>query len=49
MKTKYELHEGVNGNGNTMWMVVAVDANGNWRHTHYFDNKAEATCWMKYA
>ena len=46
----YELHEGVKGNGQTKWMVVAVrTADGSWRDVHEFDTKEEADCWMKFA
>ena len=48
MYTK-ELREGINGSGHTMWMVVSVDADGNWKHIEYFDSKAEALCWLQYA
>ena len=47
--TTYELHEGVKGNGQWKWMVVAVDGNGSWRHVHEFDSKAEAEHWIKWA
>lgn len=49
MKVKYELHEGVAGNGSTIYLVVAVDSEGKWIHTHRFTNKAEAQHWMKWA
>lgn len=49
MKVKYELHYGVYGNGDTKYMVVAVDAAGNWIHTHDFRSEAEARNWMKWA
>lgn len=49
MKDHYELHEGISGSGNTIFLVVAVDADGNWIHTEKFASKAEALNWMKWA
>jgi hypothetical protein len=49
MKDHYELHDGINGSGKIIYLVVAVDAQGNWGFIHYFTNKAEAECWMKWA
>lgn len=49
MKTTYELHEGVAGNGDKVWLVVAVNEAGQWVFTHRFHSKAEAECWMKWA
>jgi len=49
MKTKYELHEGIFGNGSKKYMVVAVGQNGQWLFTHEFKTEAEAKCWMKWA
>ena len=49
-ETKKELHEGVNGSGNTTWMVVTVSqATGQWDHIEHFSNKAEAENWMTWA
>ena len=48
MKTTYELHEGISGNGSTIWLVVAVNPAGQWVFTHKFTNKAEALNWMKW-
>jgi len=47
MKTK-ELHEGVNGSGNKIWIVVTVK-NGLWIWQEYFVNENEAKCWLKWA
>lgn len=44
----YELHEGVAGNGDREYLVVAVNVFGRWVYTHHFKNKAEALAWMKY-
>ena len=50
MTTHKELHEGINGNGNTVYLVVTVrDSDGSWRHTERFDSKSEAEAWKKWA
>lgn len=49
MKANYELHTGINGSGNTVYLVVAVDDKGNWKFTHTFTNEKEAKNWMKWA
>ena len=42
-----ELHEGISGSGNTVWMVVTVrDSDGSWFHVEKFTSKAEADNWM---
>ena len=47
--TYYELHEGVKGNGETKWMVVAVRKDtGQWQHVHEFDSKSEAEHCIKW-
>jgi hypothetical protein len=48
--THYEIHEGINGNGNWFWRVVAVsNATGSWKHLHDFTTLAEAESWQKWA
>ena len=44
----YEVHEGMNGSGQQVWIVAAV-VNGHWMHTETFTNKAEAENWAKWA
>jgi hypothetical protein len=45
-----ELHEGVSGNGSTLYMVVTVrDSDGSWMHVEYFKSESEAKCWFEYA
>ena len=44
-----ELHTGVNGSGNTVYLVVTVNAQGQWVWIERFDSKAEAESWLKYA
>lgn len=44
-----ELHEGIGGNGSTVWLVVTVNENGQWVWTERFDNELEAKAWVKYA
>ena len=47
MTTK-ELHEGINGSGNTIWIVATVK-DGIWMWQERFMNKKEAECWLKWA
>jgi hypothetical protein len=48
--THKELHEGVGGNGSTIYLVVTVDdATGRWKHIERFPTKAEAENWIKWA
>jgi hypothetical protein len=50
MGTHKELHEGVNGKGGTVYMVVTVNSTtGAWLHIERFDTKAEAEAWIKWA
>jgi len=44
-----ELHDGINGKGNPIHLVVTVNADGSWHHVERFENKAEALCWMGWA
>ncbi len=44
-----ELHTGIDGLGETIYMVVTVSESGRWIHTEYFDTESEALCWMKYS
>lgn len=44
-----ELHTGINGKGNTTWIVVTVASNGRWLYMEYFDNEPEALCWLRWA
>jgi hypothetical protein len=44
----YELHEGLNGSGNTVYLVVRVNAAGDWLFIHRFSAKEAAFNWMKY-
>jgi hypothetical protein len=48
MKRK-ELHKGINGSGQTIYLVVTVDESGRWIWTERFNSKPEAECWMKWA
>jgi len=44
-----EMHEGINGSGKTLYMVVTVcTQTGRWLHSEDFTNKAEAMHWMKW-
>jgi hypothetical protein len=47
--TKKELHEGVSGNGQTIWIVATVNEQGQWIWQEQFKNKKEAQSWIKYA
>ena len=50
VKTHKELHEGYDGRGNIMYMVITVkDETGQYLWTEYFKNKAEALNWLDYA
>lgn len=50
MGTHKELHEGIGGNGRTVYLVVTVrDADGSWRYTEPFTNEAEAISWLNWA
>ena len=49
MKTHKEMHEGMNGSGQKIHMVVTVGANGRWVWIESFTNKAEADSWIKYS
>lgn len=44
-----ELRSGIDGCGETIYMVVTVSESGRWIHTEYFDTESEALCWMKYS
>ena len=44
-----EIHEGIGGNGNPVWIVATVNAAGDWIWQEIFSTKAEALSWMKYA
>ena len=48
-KTTYEIHEGVKGNGNTMYRVATVREDGAWLETEDFDNRKEAEAWIKWS
>jgi len=49
MKHK-EIHNGINGSGNTVWIVVTVcDTTGRWLWQETFTREAEAKSWFKYA
>ena len=47
-----EIAEGINGSGNTVWIVCTVRQEATGRQNHwmeYFDTKAEAENWVKWA
>ncbi len=49
-KTHKEMHEGINGSGNAVYLVVTVcDETGRWLWQERFTNKQEAEHWMKWA
>lgn len=49
IRKTHEIHEGVNGRGNTMWMVITINVDtGQYLWTEYFDNKAEAENWLEW-
>ena len=49
-ETHKELHEGIGGNGETVYLVETVDnLTGSWLVTERFDNKEEALSWIKWA
>lgn len=41
--------EGISGTGAVRYQVVSVDETGAWRHVEYFDSKAEARSWLRWA
>lgn len=48
--THKELKEGVNGSGNTVFLVFTIrDSDGACLHVEYFNSKAEAENWIKWA
>ena len=45
---KNELHEGIGGNGQTIWMVVTINTkNGQWLWVENFTSKGEAEAWIR--
>jgi len=45
-----EIHTGIGGNGEPIWLVVTVRENdGSWRHIERFNTEAEAISWRKWA
>lgn len=54
IEKRKELHEGVGGSGDTIYMVVTVETDivtkiDRWSHIEKFKNKAEAKCWLRWA
>ena len=47
MTHHYELRNAVGTRGQSIYLVAAVKADGNWAHQHFFDTKAEALAWCK--
>ena len=46
----YEIKEGINGSGETKYMVVTVErGTGRWIHTEDFKTLAEAKNWIKWS
>lgn len=51
-KAAYELHWGLDGSGNTTWIVLSewVDLDGRTRsHAEYFTTEAQAKNWIKWS
>lgn len=50
MKSHKEIHEGYNGSGRRVHLVVTVDdKTGRWLWTETFTSQAEAISWKTYA
>ena len=49
MKTRKELHEGIDGSGHKLFMVVTLNAAGRWVWIERFTNEAEARNWIRWA
>jgi len=45
----YEIHEGLDGRGNIDYLVVRVNAAGDWLYVHHFSTREAAENWVKYA
>ena len=44
----YELHEGINGSGRTIWGIQVIVENKGCVWDHRFDSLAEAKCFLKF-
>ena len=48
--TLYELFDGINGSGETTYLVASVEVSGGrWIHTDEFVSLGEAKNWMKWS